>query len=71
MVQERTNDPSTCTEHAPQTPMPQPYLLPVSLSVSLKTHNNGVSESPPKETGLSFTVRSIIATSSNCACISR
>src|ERR1043166_5925056 len=40
--QERVATPPRCTVHAPQAPMPQPYLVPVILSSSRRTHRSGV-----------------------------
>ena len=34
--------PSTCTVHAPQALMPQPYFVPVIFSSSRKTQRSGV-----------------------------
>src|SRR5258706_8526849 len=41
--QARTGCPSTCTVQAPQSAMPQPYLVPVSPSSSRRAHSSGVS----------------------------
>src|SRR5258708_27720809 len=41
--QDRTASLSRCTVQAPQSPIPQPYFVPVIFSLSRKTHNNGVS----------------------------
>ena len=43
--QDRVGTPFTCTVQAPHWAMPQPNLVPVRLSVSRNTHNNGVSDS--------------------------
>src|ERR1039457_7476238 len=43
VMQERTARPSIRTVHAPQTPMPQPYLAPLRSSTSRSTHKSGVS----------------------------
>src|SRR5580704_3381738 len=40
---ERTASPSRCTVHAPHSPIPQPYFVPVMLSLSRSTHKRGVS----------------------------
>ena len=42
VTQERVGWPSTCTVQAPHWAMPQPNLVPVSLSSSRITHNRGV-----------------------------
>src|SRR4030095_4797219 len=42
MLQERNAWPSTWTVQAPQSPMPQPNLVPVSPRVSRSTHSNGI-----------------------------
>ena len=40
---EKARLPSICTMQAPHRPVPQPNLVPVSLSSSRITHNSGVS----------------------------
>ncbi len=42
-LQERIAWPLMCTVQEPHTPMPHPYLVPVSLRSSRMTHSNGVS----------------------------
>jgi len=42
-MHERTARPPTSTVHAPQMPIPQPYLAPFRFSTSRSTHNRGVS----------------------------
>src|ERR1700683_325582 len=54
--QERTGTPSTCTVHAPQSPAPQPNLVPVSPTSSRITHNSGVSASALTYTALPLRV---------------
>src|SRR5689334_17085935 len=49
---ERTAWPSRCTVQAPHSPIPQPYLVPVMLSLSRKTHNSGVSGATSTSCGL-------------------
>ena len=39
---ERVATPPTCTVHAPQAPIPQPYFVPVIFSSSRSTHSRGV-----------------------------
>ena len=41
--QARTGWPSTCTVQAPQSAMPQPYLVPVRPNSSRSAHSSGVS----------------------------
>src|SRR5216683_5083216 len=43
MAQDCAAVPSRCTVQTPQTPMPQPYFVPVRLSSSRRTQSNGVS----------------------------
>jgi hypothetical protein len=43
VMQERTAFPANSTVHAPQMPIPHPYLAPFMFSTSRNTHNNGVS----------------------------
>src|ERR1035438_4246592 len=43
VMQERMGWPSASTVHAPHTPMPQPYLAPLRLSMSRRTHKRGMS----------------------------
>ena len=45
MLQERMARPSIITVQAPHWAMPQPNLVPVSLSESRSTHSSGVSGS--------------------------
>src|SRR4029453_18358446 len=46
VTQLRVAAPLTCTVQAPQSPMPHPYLVPVSCSRSRRYHNSGISGSP-------------------------
>src|ERR1017187_8834346 len=43
VMQERVARPLIRTVHAPQTPIPQPYLEPLRSRVSRKTQSSGVS----------------------------
>src|SRR5260370_6125752 len=43
MAQDCAAVPSRCTVQTPQTPMPQPYFVPVRPSSSRRTQSNGVS----------------------------
>jgi hypothetical protein len=43
VMQARAGAPLSSTVHAPQAAMPQPYLVPVSCSVSRKAQSSGVS----------------------------
>src|SRR5215470_8781912 len=54
--QEKARLPSTCTMQAPHNPAPQPNLVPVSLSPSRSTHNNGVSLGASVDAVLPLTV---------------
>jgi hypothetical protein len=42
-TQARSAAPSMCTVQAPQTPMPQPNLVPVSPTTSRTAHSSGMS----------------------------
>src|SRR5690349_8043074 len=61
---ERTALPSTCTVHAPHCAAPQPNFVPVSSSVSRKTHRSGVVGSTSSVRFCPFTLRSIAISSS-------
>src|SRR4051812_22101716 len=61
-TQLRVACPSTCTVHAPQSALPQPYLLPVMLRWSRRTHSNGVSGSTSVSTCLPLIFRLIMET---------
>src|SRR5258708_6895982 len=61
--QERVADPSRCTVHAPQRPMPQPYLVPVICNRSRRTQSSGISPSASTIRLLPFT------SSENCAIV--
>src|ERR1700676_4501055 len=52
---ERTATPSRCTVQAPHSPMPQPYLVPVSPKASRSTHKSGVSGSISNSTDFALT----------------
>src|SRR3954470_13928800 len=49
---------------APQSPVPQPNFVPVSLRSSRITHNNGVAGGASVVAGLPFTVKSVAIASS-------
>lgn len=53
----RTARPSMSTVHAPQSPVPQPYLVPVRFDASRIAHNNGVDGSIRYRMGWLLTVR--------------
>src|SRR6266446_5172275 len=55
MTQVRIAAPSICMVQAPQTPMPQPNLLPVSRRCSRTTHNSGTSCGPSNSAGITLT----------------
>ena len=57
VVQERTGWPSTCTVQAPHSAMPQPYLVPVSVSFSRITHSKGMSAGASTWLRLPLTIR--------------
>ena len=59
--QDRTGSPLTCTVQAPQAPMPQPNLVPVSPRSSRRTHSRGLSGSASTARGWPFTFRLVIA----------
>src|SRR5215475_4643932 len=50
---------------APHRPVPQPYLVPVSLSPSRSTHSNGVCGGASVEAGLPLTENSTAIVSSS------
>src|SRR2546425_12352415 len=58
--QERAGSPFRCTVQAPQSAMPQPYLVPVMLRRSRSTHRSGVSGSASTCMRLPLTFRVII-----------
>src|ERR1700757_1299539 len=43
VMQERTARAPTSTVHAPQRPIPHPYLAPLSFNMSRSTHKSGIS----------------------------
>ena len=47
--------PATSTVHAPQSPIPHPYLAPLRFNMSRSTHNSGMS-------GETFTVAATLLT---------
>src|SRR5712692_2189850 len=55
MTQVRIGAPSICMVQAPQTPMPQPNLLPVRRRCSRTTHNSGTSSGPSNSAGTPLT----------------
>src|SRR5258707_4706416 len=55
ITQVRIATPSICMVQAPQTPMPQPNLLPVRLRCSRTTHNSGTSSGPSNSAGIPLT----------------
>src|SRR6516165_2607684 len=55
MTQVRIATPSICMVQAPQTPMPQPNLLPVRFRCSRTTHNSGTSSGPWNSAGIPLT----------------
>src|SRR6266404_4189637 len=61
VTQLRVAAPSRCTVHAPQSPMPQPYFVPVSRSSSRRYQRSGISGSPSKCRTRPLTVSWIIA----------
>jgi hypothetical protein len=52
----RSASPSTWTMQAPQSPSPQPYLVPVRFAASRSAQSSGVSGSMWKRTGRPLTV---------------
>src|SRR2546427_8696865 len=58
--QERAGSPFRCTVQAPQSAMPQPYLVPVMSRWSRSTHKRGVSGSASVCMRLPLTFRVII-----------
>src|SRR5450759_5210313 len=60
MAQERTGSPSICTVHAPQSAMPQPYLVPVRPTCSRIAHSRGVLGSTSNSWDLPLIVRRAI-----------
>src|SRR3989344_7189045 len=57
---ERIASPSTTTMHAPQSPLPQPYLVPVRFEASRSAQSSGVSGSSLYWTGRSLTVNLVM-----------
>src|SRR5258708_21274127 len=55
---EKARLPSICTMQAPQRPVPQPNLVPVSLSSSRITHNSGVLGGASECAALPLTLKS-------------
>src|SRR3569623_3478568 len=53
--------PSMSTMHAPQCPVPQPYLVPVRFDASRSAHSNGVAGSMRYSTGWLLTVNLVTA----------
>ena len=62
--QENARLPSTCTMQAPHRPVPQPNLVPVSLSPSRITHSSGVAGGASVDAVLPFTVKLVVIASS-------
>src|SRR5688500_6785922 len=60
VMQERSAFPSTCTVQAPHWAMPQPNLVPVSLSSSRSTQSSGVLSSDCTETALPLRLNATI-----------
>src|SRR5712664_3321981 len=64
---EKARLPSTCTMQAPQSPVPQPNLVPVSLSSSRITHSSGVLGGASECAALPLTLKSNAIASSGVA----
>src|SRR3954470_23628470 len=62
VTHERRGWPFRCTVQAPHCATPQPYLVPVSLSSSRKTHSKGVSASTSTLTFLPLTEKLVTGT---------
>ena len=60
---ERVAMPSTCTVHAPQALMPQPYLVPVIFNSSRRTQSSGVEGSTLTSLRCPLTVKLIASPS--------
>src|SRR3954465_6661485 len=60
VIQEREGIPLISTVQAPQTPSPQPYLLPVNSSSSRKTVNRCVSGSTCTSCFTPFTINTML-----------
>src|SRR5438067_2300220 len=60
--QERMASPLRCTVQAPQSPAPQPNLVPVMSSSSRRYQSSGVSGSPSKDRSFPFTLSLIMST---------
>src|SRR3546814_352197 len=56
----RTAAPSISTVHAPQSPVPHPYLAPVRLDASRKAQSKGVSGAMRYSTGWLLTVKRVM-----------
>ena len=59
-TQQRVAEPSMCTVQAPQSAMPQPYLVPVRPSLSRSTHRRGMSSGASTWMGSPLRVKLII-----------
>src|SRR5207248_8898236 len=57
VMHDRVARPSRCTVQAPHWAMPQPYLVPVSPSVSRRTQSSGVSGASDTVRGRPLTVK--------------
>src|SRR5690606_9100472 len=68
---DRVGAPSRCTVHAPHNAIPQPYLVPVSPSVSRRTQSRGVSSATSTLSLLPLIVRLIIGHSPLNSCRAR
>src|SRR5712692_4017941 len=55
MTHVRVGAPSMCIVQAPQSPTPQPNLLPVRPRCSRTTHNRGTSSGPSKSADIPLT----------------
>src|SRR2546421_12981056 len=66
VTHERRGWPLRCTVQAPHCATPQPYLVPVSLSSSRKTHSKGVSASTSTLTFLPLTEKLVTGTPKKC-----
>lgn len=60
VTHERAGSPLTWTVQAPQTPMPQPNLVPLRFSSSRSTQSSGISGSPSYCLGLPLMVNVIM-----------
>src|SRR5690349_24668124 len=68
---EKARLPSIWTMQAPHRPVPQPNLVPVSLSPSRSTHSRGVCDGASVDAGLPLTVNWVVIMPSRLVSVGR